>query len=155
MTGGTLRHGAIQANLVIALGVRLRGTPCRPFGDGTKIETDGSIRYPDAFVRCNRPIDDNTIADEPVVVFEILSPSTGRTDRIIKNGEYRNTPSIQRYVILEQTSQAATVFERQGDDWIGHLLTGNATLDMPEIGIVIPLAELCEGIAFPEDPDAG
>ena len=50
----------------------------------------------------------------PVVVFEVLSPSTSRTDRIEKLREYQATPSIQRYVILEQDSIAAMVFSRHG-----------------------------------------
>jgi hypothetical protein len=48
-----------------------------------------------------------------------LSPSTASVDRIVKNQEYRDTPSILRYVMLEQAQMAATVFSRQGDDWAG------------------------------------
>ncbi len=76
---------------------------------------------------------------EPVVVFEILSPSTSRTDRIEKLREYQATPSIQRYVILEQDSIAAMVFARHGDDWIGTALTEADTLQMPEIGIELAI----------------
>jgi Uma2 family endonuclease len=78
----------------------------------------------------------------PVVVFEILSPSTSRTDRIEKLREYQATPSIQRYVILEQDSIAAMVFARHGDDWIGTALTEADTLQMPEIGIELALADI-------------
>ncbi len=52
--------------------------------------------------------------EDPVVVFEILSKSTAVTDRVVKNREYRDTPSVVRYVMLEQVRQAATVFERVG-----------------------------------------
>jgi hypothetical protein len=52
-------------------------------------------------------------------------------DRIDKNQEYRDTPSIQRYV--EQTKIAATVFHRNGDDWVGHLQIGETVLNLPEI----------------------
>jgi hypothetical protein len=45
------------------------------------------------------------------------------------------TPSIQRYVILEQDRQAATVFSRDQDDWAGHLIADDAELAMLEIGI--------------------
>ncbi len=41
------------------------------------------------------------------------------------------------------------MFERIGDDWVGHLLAAGAVLKMPEIGIELPLAELHEGSAFP------
>ena len=90
---------------------------------------------------------------KPVVVFEVLSASTAATDRIEKNEEYRLTPSIRRYVMLEQARQAATVFARAGDDWAGHVLTGDAVLAMPEIEVDLPLAEVYAGIAFaPDDP---
>ena len=52
--------------------------------------------------------------------------------------------------MLEQDRQAATVFARVGDDWVGHVVSGDAVLAMPEIGIELPLAELYEGVSFPE-----
>ncbi len=48
--GGTVAHSIVQANLVTALTIRLRGKPCQAFGSMLKIEVAGSIRYPDAFV---------------------------------------------------------------------------------------------------------
>lgn len=143
-------------NLLIALGNRLRGKPCRPYGADLKIRVGDKIRYPDAFVVCTPVPMNSTVVTDPVAIFEVLSPGTARKDRIIKNDEYQSLESVQRYVMLEQESVAATVFERSGDDWIGHLLTGgDAVLRMPEIGIEIPLAELYEGVALPDDPDAG
>ena len=56
--------------------------------------------------------------------------------------------------MLEQTRQAATVFSRSGDDWIGHVLTGSVSLDMPEIGASVPLDAIYADIEFPppEEP---
>lgn len=68
----------------------------------------------------------------------------------VKNEEYRDTPSIQRYVMLEQDRQAATVFARAGGDWVGHIVSGDAILAMPEIDIEIPLAEPYEGVPLEE-----
>jgi Uma2 family endonuclease len=150
MTGGTAGHAAIQRNLITALTNRLRGKPCQPYGSELKILVAGSIRYPDAFVICSPVPHGATVAEEPSVVFEVLSPSTATTDRIVKNEEYRDTASIRRYVMLEQDRQAATVFAREGDDWVGHVVSGDVTLAMPEIGVELPLAELYEGVAFPE-----
>jgi Uma2 family endonuclease len=93
------------------------------------------------------------VVTEPVVVFEVLSPSTASVDHIVRNGEYRDTPSIRRYVMLEQAQMAATVFSRQGDDWVGRVVSGAAVLAMPEIGVELPLAELYEGVTFPEPAD--
>ena len=70
------------------------------------------------------------------------------TDRIEKNEEYRATASIQRYVMLEQTRQAATVFSRMGDDWVGHVLIGDVSLAMPEIQVDLPLSAFYSGIEF-------
>jgi Uma2 family endonuclease len=142
MTGGTLRHEAIGGTLRSLLHQRLRGNPCRPWGPNSKIEVQGRIRYPDASVSCTRGRPGDTIVPAPVVVFEILSPSTSRTDRIEKLREYQATPSVQRYVILEQDSIAAMVFARHGDDWIGAALTEADILQMPEIGIDLALAEI-------------
>ena len=154
MTGGTSAHAAIQVNIAIAVGGRLRGKPCRLFNNDLKIQAAGSIRYPDAFVVCTPVPRDATVVTDPVVVFEVLSPSTAGTDIGVKNLEYRDTPSIRRYVILAQDSPTATVFERAGDDWIGHVLSRDAVLAMPEIGIDVPLAEFFEGMTFGDDTAA-
>ena len=107
-----------------------------------KIEIVGRIRYPDAFVVCIPVPPDATVVRDPVVVFEVLSPSTAGTDQFVKNQEYRATPSIRRYVMLAQDRIAATVFAREGEDWLGRVLAEGDTLIMPEIGVELPLAEL-------------
>jgi Uma2 family endonuclease len=98
------------------------------------------------------------VIKDPVVVFEILSPGTSRTDRIEKLREYQATDSIQRYVILEQASIAAAVFVRHGTDWAARALTADDTLRLPEIDVALPLAEIYADVdvpaANPEDPDA-
>ena len=154
MTGGSADHATVQVNLISELGFRLRGKPCRAFGSELKILAAGSVRYPDAFVVCSPVPGKATLVTDPVVVFEILSPSTSSVDRIIKNQEYRDTPSIQRYVILEQDRQATTVFNRDHGDWAGHVITGDTELAMPEIGISIPLSELYAGVELVVDSPA-
>jgi Uma2 family endonuclease len=142
MTGGTDAHEAIGGALRAILHERLRGGPWRARGPTMKIEAAGRIRYPDAFVYCGAVERRETVIRDPVVVFEVLSAGTSRTDRIEKLREYQATPSIQRYVILEQESAAATMFVRRGDDWIARALTDVDTIDMPEIGIAVSLAEI-------------
>ena len=95
----------------------------------------------------------STIVSDPVVIFEVLSPSTAANDRIVKAREYQATPSVQRYVMLEQDGVSATVYARVQDGWSVLVLTDNDTLDMPEIGLSIPLAEFYEGLSF--ETDAG
>jgi len=148
MTGGTRAHSAIQRNLAIAVGGRLRGPPCQFYGSDLKIEVQGKIRYPDGFVVCTPGPPRSTVVRDPVVIFEILSDRTAGTDRIVKNREYQSIPSVRRYVMLEQDRIAATVFERLGDDWVGHILAEDAILRMPEIGIDVALAELYADVQF-------
>ena len=50
---------------------------------------------------------------------------------------------------LQAARPAATVFSREGDDWVGHALPGDVDLALPEIGITLPMAELYEGVEFP------
>jgi Uma2 family endonuclease len=148
MTGGSLEHSAIERNLITALTIRLRGKRCQPYTSNLKVQVAGSIRYPDALVVCSPQVPRTTMASDPVVVFEILSPSTWNTDLGAKNQEYRDTPSIQRYVILHQDRQQATVFERVAEDWVGHIFIDDAVLAMPEIDIEVPLTELYDGVTF-------
>ena len=146
MTGGTVNHAAIQAMLIRVVGNRLAGSACRVFGSHLKISVDGSIRYPDAIVVCTPAAGKATVVDDPVVVFEIVSPSTERVDRIVKSAEYRNTPSVQAYVLLQQDFMGATVFRRAGDIWTADTYGEGETLGLAPIGIELQIDELYEGL---------
>ena len=151
MTGGTTGHAAIQRNLAFSLTARLRGRPCQFYGSDLKFQVaEGRVRYPDGMVVCS-PLDRAaTVVHDPVVVFEVLSPGTTRTDRLVKAREYQGTPSIRRYVMLEQDSVGSVVYARTGDGWTHEILVGESALALPEIGVELPLAELYEGIVFGE-----
>jgi Uma2 family endonuclease len=155
MTGGTLAHDRITFNLQRTLDARLAGKPCRPFGPNVKIIADGHVRYPDAIVVCRPVAFDAVVADDPVIVFEVLSDGTSKIDLIDKNREYRATPSIQRYVILHQTHRAAIVFVLQQNDWLSEIVVGaNAMLRFPEVGIDVPLQEIYADVGLPDEPDS-
>ncbi len=151
MAGGTAAHAAIQRNLIIALGGRLRGKPCQAYGGDLKIEVASRIRYPEAFV-VRRPVPPRTtVATDPVVIFEVLSEGTAHDDLVLKNAEYRSTPSVQRYVILQQTHAGAIAFSRKGDDWVAETMLADGMLQMPEIGLDIPLAEIYADVELTAD----
>jgi Uma2 family endonuclease len=153
MTGGTIAHDRITFNLQKALDAKLAGKPCRPLGPNVKIVVDGHVRYPDALVVCHPISPRATVIDDPVVVFEVLSEGTSKTDLIDKNREYRATPSIQRYVILQQTHAAAIVFVRREQDWLSEIVAGdNAVLRLPEIGIDVPLTDIYGDLDLTGDP---
>ena len=153
MTGGTYGHSAIQRNLAVAVGGRLRGKPCQFHGSDLKFQVaEGHVRYPDGMVLCS-PVDRTaTVVYDPVVVFEVLSSSTASFDKIVKAREYQGTPSVQRYVMLEQDGVGATVYARLGETWTHDILVAGSLLVLPEIGVELPLADLYEGIAFEADP---
>jgi Uma2 family endonuclease len=153
MTGGTAGHAQIQRNLAVAFTARLRGRPCQFLGGDLKFQVaEGRIRYPDGMVVCSPVPRTATIVFDPVVVFEVLSPSTTRNDRLIKAREYQATPSVQRYVMLEQDGVGATVYARSGEAWTHEILVADSILSLPNIAVELPLAELYEGIVF-ETPE--
>lgn len=150
MTGGTFAHARIQANLLRALFPRLEGSPCLAIGSELKVRTATSIRYPDALVTCSRADPKSTFAPDPVVIFEILSPSTARQDLGAKNSEYQTIASLRRYVVLHQTLAAAEVFERDAaGEWVYEFLTGEKTLAMSELAVSLPLTEIYGDVEFP------
>ena len=149
MAGGTAAHAAIQRNLAVALHPRLRGRPCQFFGSDLKFLTaEGTVRYPDGIVVCAPVASKAKHVEHPTVVFEVLSPSTTDTDRIVKAREYEATPSVRRYVMLEQDSAAAVVYARAGDGWTHDILLADSSLALPEIELEFPLTELYEGVEF-------
>lgn len=152
MTGGTVNHNRISRNLHAALRSRLRGTRCEPLGPDAGLATVGdTVRYPDALVTCAKVPGNAHVVPGVVVVFEVLSPTSGRTDRIVKLLEYRAVPSIRRYIILEHSGIGLAVFSRDSADrdWTATALTAEDTLQMPEINAEIPVAEFYESVEFP------
>lgn len=140
MTGGTIAADRVARRLLRALDGRLR-PPCEAFGENVKVLPAGRVRYPDVKVACGAfdPTGDHV---DPVVVFEVLSPTTELTDRRVKPAEYASIPSVMAYVLLAQDRPAATVLRRAAD-WRPEDVEGpGAVLDLPETGVAFPLSEL-------------
>jgi Uma2 family endonuclease len=156
MTGGDAGHSRVMRGLHRALDRHLGGSPCEPLGPEAGLETvNHAVRYPDALVTCSKFDNRTRRIPGAVVVFEVISPSTSRTDRIVKVREYAAIPSIRQYVILESTSIDLTVLERSTPDqnWQTTVLTRDDILRMPEIGIEISVSEIYKGIEFPDQDD--
>ena len=156
MTGGTAGHARhTGATWPLRSGRALRGQTCRFYGSDLKFQVaEGHVRYPDGMVVCSPVSRSATVVYDPVVVFEVLSPSTAGNDRIAKAREYQATPSVQRYVMFEQDGVSATVYARSGETWTHEILIADSMLSLPEIGVSLPLAELYEGIVFETEQDA-
>ena len=153
MNGGTFAHEIIGEAIRAALRERLRGRPGHALGPSMKIDVGHGIRYPDAFVSLSSVTPTTTIMPEPVIVFEVISPGSAKTDRYSKLREYQSTPSIQQYVIFEQDSVAATVFTRSGDMWDTRVLFRADSLSMPAIGVDIRISEIYVDLDLPDLDD--
>ena len=151
MTGGTFAHEVFGRNLRTELDIRLRGTRCAPLGPNMMIEVAGRIRYPDGFVVCSPVERKATVVRDPVIVFEVLSESTAHIDHLEKLREYTATPSIRRYVILEQDQNGAIVYVRDGDRTVVETIARGDTMRLPEIGVEIAIEDLYRGVE-PEEP---
>lgn len=155
MTGGSIDNRRMNGNLIATLRHQLAGSGCEALGPDAGIATLGdAVRYPDGLVTCANLDGASRLVSGDVIVFEVLSPTSGRTDGIDELREYRAVPSIRRYIILEHASAVLQVFARdQADtDWTATALTAEDTLDLPEIGIAIPVAELSRNIDLSPQP---
>ena len=154
MTGGTNGHGLIVANIVSELKNRLRGKPCRVLpATGGGVATIGqAIRYPDATVTCSPVEEQDRLIPNPVVVFEVVGESA-RTDRLVKMREYHAVPSIERYVLVEQTIPVLVAYTRRDGPWIATSLSIGDTLALSELGIEIAVADIFDGVSFGADQE--
>jgi len=93
VTGGTARHNRTMNNIHAALRARLRGTACAFYGPDLAVRTVGErVRYPDALITCTPFPDSARVAPDVVVVFEVISPTSGQTDRNERVREYAQSP---------------------------------------------------------------
>jgi Uma2 family endonuclease len=125
MSGGTFNHAVIGVNTVTELKIKLRGKCCKPTNSDMRIETpNGLIAYPDAAVYCGEPeLTENQCALlNPVVIIEVLSPSTRRYDEGGKFALYRSIPSFQDYLLIDCEKVFVRRFRRIGahDEWLLH-----------------------------------
>jgi Uma2 family endonuclease len=144
MTGESAAHVTIALNLAIALRHALRGTGCRPFGSDMKVIANDTARYPDVSVTCHPVGDRDDNISHPVLVIEVISPSTEREDRGRKKFDYFATPSIQQYAIIEQDARRVDLYTRSGDRWTDEIIEGDAVLRLSSIGVEISLDTVYE-----------
>lgn len=104
MVGASEAHNVIAVNLVSALRHHLRGTGCRAFMADMKVRVEASncFYYPDVMVTCEQFNAKSVYKTAPVLICEILSPSTAETDLREKLNAYRQLPSLREYLVVHQ-----------------------------------------------------
>ncbi|HXB09851.1 MAG TPA: Uma2 family endonuclease [Puia sp.] len=120
MSGASLAHNDILANLIGEMRDVLRSKPCRilPSEMRVTVPSGDVYMYPDAVIVCGKPelTDDHfdTLLN-PVVIFEILSPSTAAHDRKKKFAFYQQIPSFKEYILIDSTQLSIEVSRRQAN----------------------------------------
>lgn len=156
MSGAQRRHDRVVTNAIITLGGKLRDHPCQP---GTadlavKINTH-KVRRPDVLVDCGPTPEDALYAHHPILVIEVLSPSTRQTDLIRKLDEYHGLDGLLYILMLEPAAPIGVLHHRAepGGRWESATLEGlEAAAELPFLGCSLALAELYRGL--PTDPEA-
>lgn len=159
MSGAKLHHNIITSNLMIALGNKLKGKPCRPFGSDMRIHIPANtlFTYPDISVMCgeieSRDNDDMNFLN-PTVIIEVLSPSTKNYDRGEKFRLCRDIPSLKEYILVDSETVAVEAFHiNSSGRWELFEYKGiSDSLNVKAIDVVLSLNEIYTGTRLVDQP---
>ncbi|MCU0358531.1 MAG: Uma2 family endonuclease [Cyclobacteriaceae bacterium] len=156
MSGAGPRHNVIFSNLFGELAQRLKGKPCRPYGSDQRIyvEQNTLFTYPDISIICGEIVasaPDEETAVNPVVLIEILSPSTRNYDKGDKFKLYRGIPTLKEYILVDSEAIAVEIYRiNERNHWELEECTAlENQLMIPSLSISIPLADIYEGSKLP------
>lgn len=148
MAGGTPEHAAMAASVAAALVAQLRGRPCRVYTSDARVRVvaTGLDTYPDVTVVCGgeqRDTDDSLALTNPIVLVEVLSPSTEEYDRGEKLAHYRRIPAIREVVLVALDHARIEVFRRAANgSWTEHVALSGQTADLESIACRLDVDEL-------------
>jgi Uma2 family endonuclease len=150
MAGADVSHNLLVGNFYMALRQALRGRPCRTVMEGVQlaVREGRHYTYPDVMVTCD-PVDQQAkrILTAPVLLIEVLSPSTAEYDRGRKFNQYKQLPSLQHYLLVSQTSWLVEWYRREANNiWsFTPLVEAEDALVIPDLNINLTVAEIYEG----------
>ena len=150
MAPTTLAHAVIKDNVVAALRSAFAahgpGRPCRVVSDGpavSRADDDGNFYQPDAVVTCAAGIDPTVLTvPDPVVIVEILSPSTRNRDLTDKMQGYFALPSVQHYLLIEQRKRLIIHMRRTAAARIETTFHTEGRIDLDPPGVALPLDDV-------------
>lgn len=160
MPGASWQHNAIVGNLFVAIGMRLRGKSFAVCGSEMRVRvaSPGPFYYPDL---CVSPIPPAIVTDRgeslvnPILITEVLSPTTEAVDRGEKLAGYTRIPTLRNYLLVEPNACRVDHYSLDEDgSWrlVIHDVP-SATLSLPSIGVELPLAEIYDRV-LPAQPEA-
>lgn len=159
MAGESKNHNRIAGRVFSILDQHLAGGRCEAFIENVKVKVRAPLYYyPDVVVTCE-PSDvlednDDYVINDPVLIVEVLSKSTARTDRIEKLQEYKSLPNLREYVIVSQDRIQVEVYRRQnaGEDWTKQIYSGlQSEIHFDSIGVKVSLADIYRRVRFSEN----
>lgn len=153
MTGGSYRHNVILGNLVGELRQQLKKRPCTicPNDQRVRIPETGLYTYPDIVVVCGEPRFEDESFDtllNPVLIVEVLSPTTEAYDRGKKFESYRTIEALAEYVLVSQNEPRVEQFLRQdGQHWLFTATAGlDRSLSLSSLQCELALAEIYDKV---------
>jgi Uma2 family endonuclease len=156
MSGGSRQHAQIASNVLYRLRLRLEGGPCRAFTGDIAVKTPTLLpyRYPDATVGCGELQFENIwwidALINPVLIVEVLSPSTAIHDRDYKFPAYKAIAGFKEYLLVAQDAPKITHhFQKPEGVWAREEVTDlESALRLDSISCILPASEIYEGVTF-------
>ena|ERR1700730_3764300 len=145
MSGGSLRHSDLASNVLAELRAMLRSSECKAFNSDLRVRVSARMyAYPDVSVVCGKPLladDQQDVLLNPVIIVEVLSPSTEQYDRGMKFQLYRTIESLREYILVDQDKVLIEQYIRQdASTWtLRDQPTLQDELKMDSIGVSLPL----------------
>jgi Uma2 family endonuclease len=155
MADARRRHDRVVVNALVLFGGQLGVGPCRPFSSDTAARIpDYQVGYPDLRVDYGRFLDEDLAADAPRLVLEVLSATTRTVDFVRKVEEYKSVPNLRHIILVDMVERKVVHWSPQADGpWAYRTVEGlDATLDIPDLEVLLPLAALYKGLDFPAKP---
>ncbi|HTG56356.1 MAG TPA: Uma2 family endonuclease [Niabella sp.] len=151
-----IQHNVISKNISGELYTALKGKPCQPYGSNLRIHIPENtlFTYPDISVICGEITaskEDEDTAVLPIVLIEILSPSTKNYDRGGKFKLYRDIPTLKEYILIDTESINIECFRlNAGGHWeLEEYKTPDTTLAIESLNLSINIRDIYEGTQLP------
>ena len=153
-SGGTRKHSLIGTNIVSTIVSMLKGHDCQAHGSDMRVhvEATGYQAYPDVSVVCP-PIEGvaEDVISNPILVVEVLSPSTADFDRGGKFGHYRQIPSLKEYLVFWQDEVRVEQHTRTEDGlWLLREINGiDSRLHLASLRVPLAMRDVYDKVEFP------
>jgi len=141
MAGGSNAHAALCARMASLLDQVLADDNCMVYTSDARTKlAERQYFYPDLTVACGEQA--GTMLSNPVVVIEVLSPPTEQRDRGAKLNTYRDSPTVQEYVLIGSAYKAIEVHRRDGTSWRQDQYREGDMVELKSLGISFPFDEI-------------